>query len=112
MPYKDRQKIIEYKRRWNKKYYENHKQEELARVKKRKKQLRKWFNGYKKTLTCSKCGENHPACLEFHHLDEKKKSFIISEAIEKRGYSKEKMLLEISKCIVLCANCHKKLHSN
>lgn len=112
MPYKDKQKRIEYKKRWDKKYYATHRQEELDRVRKRKKQLRKWFNGYKQTLVCSKCGENHPACLEFHHLNEKTKSFRISEAIEQRGCSKDRIMSEISKCIVLCANCHKKLHAN
>ena len=112
MPYKDKQKRIEYKKRWDKKYYATHRQEELDRVRKRKKQLRKWFNGYKQTLVCSKCRENHPACLEFHHLNEKTKSFRISEAIEQRGCSKDRIMSEISKCIVLCANCHKKLHAN
>ena len=92
MPYKDRQKRIEYKRRWNKEYYKKHRKEEIERVRKRKKQIRKWFNEYKKTLTCSNCRENHPACLEFHHLDKKRKDFIISEAIEKKGYSKNKIM--------------------
>ena len=30
---------------------------------------RAWFNEYKKTLCCSKCPENHPACLQFHNRD-------------------------------------------
>lgn len=63
----------------------------------------------KASLKCSKCDENHPATLEFHHIDPSKKDFAISKM--RNAYrSKEKALEEISKCIVLCANCHKKLH--
>lgn len=111
MPYKDRQKRIEYKRRWNKEYYRKHKKQEIERVRKRKTRIKEWLKNYKKELSCSKCGENHPACLEFHHLDKTKKDFIISGVVQKKGYSKTKIMSEIEKCIVLCANCHKKLHS-
>lgn len=112
MPYKDKQKRVEYKKRWNKEYYSIHKQQELERVKKRKQQLRSWFNKYKENFSCSKCREKTPVCLEFHHLDKKRNSFSISESIESGGYSKAKIIAEINKCIVLCANCHRKLHSN
>jgi len=111
MPYKDRQKRIKYKRRWNKEYYSKHKQQELIRVRKRKRMLNKWFKDYKEKLKCSKCGESHPACLEFHHIKNKEKFLILSELIN-RGYSKEKIIEEINKCMVLCANCHRKHHFN
>ena len=61
----------------------------------------------KKTLSCT-CGENHPACLEFHHIDPSIKEFEISGAV--RLYGKEKIMNEIAKCIVLCSNCHRKRH--
>lgn len=109
MPYKDKQKQKEYKIRWNKQYYKKNKDKELKRTRKRKKEVREWFNEYKTNLNCSKCGENHIACLEFHHPDENKKSFEISAIIQK-GYSRLKILSEVEKCIVLCANCHRKLH--
>lgn len=56
---------------------------------------------------CVKCGEKHPATLDFHHVDEANKSFTIS-----RRYSKGIQALkdEIAKCIVLCSNCHRKEH--
>ena len=74
------------------------------------KQKREWFNEYKKTLKCSKCEENHIACLEFHHINPDKKDFGISEALGQLNLSKEKIIEEISKCEILCSNCHKKLH--
>jgi hypothetical protein len=54
------------------------------------------------------CDETHPACLDFHHLDSKIKSFKIAG---KYGMKSKKILLEeAKKCKVLCANCHRKLH--
>ena len=68
-----------------------------------------WFKEFKETLNCSNCGENHPSCLEFHHLDPLKKEFGISDAVGSL-MSKESIIEEIEKCIVLCSNCHRKLH--
>lgn len=69
---------------------------------------KKWFLDYKKTLKC-KCGESHPACIEFHHRNPKKKDDCVSN-MALRGYSKKRILKEIAKCDVMCANCHAKLH--
>ena len=52
---------------------------------------------------CSKCPERRPVCLQFHHLDPSKKEFDISKA-KSRGF--DKVIKEISKCILLCGNCH------
>jgi len=111
MPYKDKTKAKEYKKQWNKKYYLNNKEKEKNRTKLRKQALRKWFNDYKKTLSCSKCNEKHPVCLEFHHDNENEKQFGVSDCIEQRGFSREKILAEVGKCTVLCANCHRKYHA-
>lgn len=73
---------------------------------------RKWYDEYKQTLKCSKCEENHPSCLEFHHIDPKKKDFSISNALIQLNLNKIDILKEIDKCIVLCSNCHKKHHWN
>jgi hypothetical protein len=59
-------------------------------------------------LGCSRCPENHPSCLDFHHCDEEKE-FCISDMINEK-HSEEKILAEIAKCEVLCANCHRKEH--
>lgn len=58
-------------------------------------------------LACAECGENHPAVLDFHHTDPSTK-----EANPSQISSKTKFLKEIEKCIVLCSNCHRKLHWN
>jgi len=48
--------------------------------------------------------------LEFHHRDSSKKDFGISY----RGYTRSwaKVLEEIEKCELLCANCHRETHAS
>ena len=67
-----------------------------------------WFFEYKKTLACA-CGENHPACIQFHHRDPLTKEGDVSSLVG-AGYSKEIILAEVAKCDVICSNCHLKLH--
>lgn len=95
-----------YYRQWDK----DHPNRTAQRVTKRRKALSKWYQAFKTTLTCSHCPENHPACLEFHHLNPKSKDVHLSLAVN-RGWSKERIMKEIAKCIVLCSNCHRKEHS-
>ncbi len=59
---------------------------------------------------CKKCGYNKcSAALEFHHKDPSKKEFEIKNAIEK--YSWKRVIPELKKCILLCANCHREIHN-
>lgn len=55
---------------------------------------------------CILCGEDDKACLQFHHL--KDKNFNIGTYGP--SCTKEELLYEISKCVVLCANCHMRYH--
>lgn len=57
---------------------------------------------------CCMCGEPTFCCLELHHIRDK--VYNISQAVKK--LSTEMFMREIAKCIVVCSNCHKKLHSN
>ena len=98
------------KREKARKWYSENKQKVLVKQKKNREKRGEWFIEYKKTLKCSECGENHPAVLDFHHLDPSEKEFNLSDQIWCR--KKEDVISEINKCIVLCANCHRKLHWN
>jgi len=86
----------------NKKYYSE-------KARKREKANAEWFKKYKNGLSCLKCGENHPACLDFHHRDPNKKESEISRLIQ--YCSLKNTIKEINKCDVLCSNCHRKLHA-
>lgn len=63
---------------------------------------------FKKNNPCSICGESDYACLDFHHRDPDTKDFAMSHIHKRAGVDKIKA--EIAKCIVLCANCHRKIH--
>jgi hypothetical protein len=72
--------------------------------------LAEWFVEMKSGLACRRCGENHPACLQFHHVDADSKDMSISDAV-RRAWSRDRVLAEARKCEVLCANCHMKHHA-
>ncbi len=108
MPYKDKDKQLEYQREWYKQPNNNEKTKN--NIVTRKRELKRWFKELKNSLKCASCGENTSVCLDFHHDNEKNKDHNISSMI-KRGFSKEKILEEIEKCTILCANCHRKFHA-
>ncbi len=99
------EKVREYRRDW----YARNQAAAKAAVRRRKQEIRKWFDEYKSRLRCGRCLEAHPACLEFHHREPKKKEMVVSKALD-WGWSVERILKEISKCEVLCSNCHRKEH--
>lgn len=92
------------------KHYENNKDNYLKSSKNSREKAFKWYRDYKSTLFCKICGEDHPACLDFHHRNPNEKEFVISSSVN--ALKREKFLEEIAKCDVLCANCHRKLHYN
>lgn len=94
---------------YDKKRYLNNKEYFNEASKKQKQRNVGWIINLKSKLKCETCGENFPYCLEFHHKDEKEKDGDISRMISD-GYSIERIEKEIEKCIVLCANCHRKEH--
>ena len=59
---------------------------------------------------CEFCGYSKCiGALEFHHVDASQKEFGISSSGWTRSF--EKMKVELDKCLILCANCHREIHS-
>jgi hypothetical protein len=96
------------KKEYDAQYYVVHKARTLARNKKNKLSVLEWLAAYKQTLKCIRCGENHPATLDFHHTNPDEKDGDIATLVQ--HYSIERLKREIAKCIVLCSNCHRKEH--
>lgn len=104
-----REKALQYRRDW---YYRNRKKviaNNREYTKKNRKIISDWLINLKSTLKCETCGEPHPACLEFHHKEPEKKVKCIANCI-RAGWNIDRIKTEISKCKVLCSNCHQKLH--
>lgn len=105
MPYKDRIKQKEAQRQ----HYVANKARYTASSKRNRDKRDAWFQSLKLTCVCCCCGQSDPRCLDFHHRDPNQKEDTISNLV-KQGYSEKKILAEIDKCDVLCANCHIMLH--
>jgi len=59
---------------------------------------------------CIYCNYNtYPGALEFHHKTASSKSFGIGQKGHSRSWSK--VQVELDKCILVCSNCHKEVHS-
>ena len=59
---------------------------------------------------CIKCGyDKNYAALDFHHKNMKEKEYAIADLIHDRKVTK--LFIELKKCILLCANCHREIHN-
>lgn len=59
---------------------------------------------------CQICG--YCRCLialDFHHVDEKTKAFDLSQRSLTRSWVK--IQIELKKCVLVCANCHREIHT-
>jgi hypothetical protein len=96
---------------WFREYYKTHKQQYFDKAARYKKEIKEWFySEYQDILFCSECGEKNRCCLDFHHLDPSKKDKGMSQLL--RMGSKKRIIEEVKKCVVVCANCHRKIHCN
>lgn len=107
MAYKD---SAEHKKRKHE-YYLRNKEKAKDNVRKRRKEYIVWFEEIKSHLECKECGNNHPAVLDFHHRNPDEKESVVSALIASL-YPKKKILAEIAKCDIFCANCHRIYHWN
>jgi len=59
---------------------------------------------------CMRCGyfRNH-AALEFHHIDPATKNFQLDQR-SLANRSREEVMKEVEKCLLVCANCHAEIH--
>ena len=109
MPYKDpkdpRKKASQQKAQHN--WYLKNKESHQKNTNENKRKARAKWQEYKATLCCTKCGQNHPSTLDFHHVIKDDKRSV--NQLVGAGQYKE-ALKETQKCVVLCANCHRIFH--
>ncbi|MBA7550907.1 hypothetical protein ES705_43437 [subsurface metagenome] len=68
---------------------------------------KQYISLYKRARGCKFCGYNKcVSALDFHHIGEGKEVSISNCS------SLEKIKKEITKCVVLCKNCHAELHES
>lgn len=70
--------------------------------------IRERYREWKRERGCACCAETEPVCLQLHHLDPALKEFKPADLL---SYSWKKLMREAEKCIVVCGNCHAKIHA-
>ena len=89
-------------------HYSANKARYIAQAAESKKRLRlertKLLLEYFEAHPCRNCGESDPVVLDFDHQGDK--TFAIGEVLTYRRW--ERILEEIVKCEVVCANCHRR----
>lgn len=77
---------------------------ELARI-----EMIQWYVAEKTKGSCVVCGEDDYWCIDFHHIDPETKVETVSNGFN-RGWSLKRLKEEVSKCHILCINCHRAEH--
>lgn len=102
MPYSD----IEKRREDHKRYYLKNIEKYRIKNKIRKLMLHEFVNALK-DKPCSDCHVKYPPyVMDFDHLEKTIKVNSIARFI-REGRSKESIKLEMEKCELVCANCHR-----
>lgn len=95
---------------YNREYYQKgEKLKQLTRVRKNQKKHAARYKDWKTDQSCVVCGEDSPECIDLHHVDPSVKEGTISQMINR--WSWDRIQEEIKKCIIVCSNCHRKIHS-
>jgi len=83
-------------------YIKNNYPEMKKRMDAKRKEIAEW----KRARGCTICGETEPWVLDMHHLDP-----AVKESNPASSATLKTFLKESSKCVLLCSNCHRKVHA-
>jgi len=115
-------KISKYQKQWRD-YYQKHKERIRQYNKDNRERFRKRRTDYKKRIRiehkqilvkehggkCILCDYDRPFGLDFHHKEPSQKEFSIGRNVGIKTLNK--LRAEASKCVLLCAACHRALHA-
>lgn len=118
MPYKDKNKRLEYQRKYHREHKKERKERDREYIPAHKEERRLQRQKYNREqiiahkeftsrfhTACQHCGTTKDLC--FHHVDPSTKLYEVSQMELKR---RELVVQELAKCISLCRSCHSKLH--
>lgn len=89
-------------------YHLNNKDKILKRQRLKRKSKKQKLVDYKGGK-CEMCGyDKCIEALEFHHIDPNEKEFTITVS---KNYDLKSLKKESDKCMLVCANCHREIHS-
>lgn len=90
---------------YQRKHYAKNPEYYKRKSRERKARLRTFFREQKR-WPCTDCGEKYPPCvMDFDHTGDDK---VVSPGrMVTLGWGESKMLKELDKCELVCANCHR-----
>ena len=94
---------------WKKRNPELHTILKAENTARRKQVKAKYVGDYLSSHPCVDCGESDPVVLDFDHVRGKKECDV--NALVYGWSSLERLVREIKKCDVRCANCHRRRHA-
>lgn len=90
-------------------HYLTHKKYYLDKRREQDITFNEWFTLLKSSMKCCMCPEDSPECLDFHHLNPEEKEHDMGYL--RKSSSKIAVYRELKKCVAICSNCHRKVHS-
>lgn len=91
-------------------FYKQNSQPYKERAKESKEQMKIHLTEFlfklKQNSGCILCPEKEVACLDFHHIIKGKP---VTRLVSNSYIS---LCKELNKCIIVCCNCHRKIHAN
>ena len=109
MPFKDSAQRRSYQKKYHEGWYATNGDHRRQQVKDRRRALRIRFRAYKESLCCHNCGldgKDNSWALDFHHVCEPEEKISTIAHLVSSGYSWDKIMSEIDKCVVVCAANH------
>lgn len=94
----------------NKKWCEANWSNKMKQQNERVRDIAEKIANIKTSQGCLICGEETACCLDFHHLDPKSKE-INPACMISNGWGWSRIENELNKCVIVCANCHRKIHA-
>jgi len=91
-------------------HYLNNKGDWITRRQIQRHKRIEWLGRIKSLHSCAFCPESENCCLDFHHADETTKVSEVTK-MAKENRKPSSVLAEMKKCVLLCANCHRKVHA-
>lgn len=87
--------------------HQAHHEDQIERNRRNRDRARQFVLDYLAGHPCVDCGEADPIVLDFDHVDPTTKIRAIADLVQ-RAASDATLLAEIAKCVVRCANCHRR----
>lgn len=108
MPSPDPEKRRAYQREW----YAKHKAQHIERARqsssRQRSALRLMVKAYKENHPCSDCSEQYPHyVMDFDHIESRGAKYANVADLVRKCVSFSTMMEEMSKCDVVCSNCHR-----